>query len=161
MIQIKNGKFQKNGLAFSPPDGYCFESRPDVEMQDGMVFFSEDGTKMIRYLFLISDEKAGTALHHLFQKDFLGYVPYRLLLPASPIFLGGFVGFYAFYEGEISEDGSATQYFELRIDLTGCDEGFAQFSLRVCDENADIVSFVQTDEFQSIINGISSANETV
>ena len=159
MILIKNGKLQKDGLAFSLPENYYYESVTESIPDDGMEFFSEDQSKRLNYDFLVSRGKSGNSMDHLFAKDILGYVSYHKLTPISPIIFNGLFGHYVFYKGTASEEEPATQYFEIHFDLGESEEGYLLFSLRVTDYEGDVINYVQSDEFQRILSGISRADE--
>lgn len=158
MIQIKNGKFQKDGISFSLPENYYFESMTETTHENGMEFFSEDETKRLNFDFLVSREKSAGSMDHLFERDFLGYVSYHKLTPISPIIYNGLFGHYVFYKGTDSEGEPATEYFEIHFDLGESEEGYLLFALRVTDFDRDIINYVRSDEFQRIMQGISKTD---
>ena len=63
------------------------------------------------------------------------------------------------YKGSDSPDEPTTQYYEIHFDLGECEDGSLLFALRVNDFDGDIASYVQSDEFQRILSGISRADE--
>ena len=159
MIKIVNGKFQKHGLSFSPPDGYYYESNPETIHEDGIVFVSEDGSKTLNFDFLICRYKSCNSLDHLFERDFLGYINFNRLTAITPILFNGLLGHHVLYKGSDSPDEPATQYYEIHFDLGECEDGNILFALRVNDFEGDIVNYVQSDEFQRILFGVSKTEE--
>lgn len=155
MIQIKNGKFQKDGLAFSLPENYYFESMTETSHENGMEFFSKDESKQLNFDFLVSREKSAKSMNHLFERDCLEYVSYHKLTPISPIIYNGLFGHYVFYKGTDLEDEPATEYFEIHFDLGESEEGYLLFALCVTDYDRGIINYVRSDEFQKIMQGIS------
>jgi len=159
MIPIKNGKLQKHGVAFSLPEGFCYNSDPECVHENGIEFVSEDENKVLDYDFLTSEEKSFDALNVLFKEDFLGYHNFRKLTPITPILFNGLLGHHVLYKGDDSPDEPATQYYELNIDLCECEDGYLLFSLRINVLDGDIMSYVETDEFKRLLANISTVEE--
>ena len=159
MIKIVNGKFQKHGLSFSTPEGYYYESNPETIHEDGIVFVSEDGSKTLNFDFLICRYKSCNSLDHLFERDFLGYINFNRLTPITPIIFNGLLGHHVLYKGSDSPDEPTTQYYEIHFDLGECEDCNLLFALRVNYFEGDIVSYVQSEEFQRILAGISKTAE--
>ena len=159
MIPIKNGKFQKHGVAFALPEGFCYNSDPDCVHEDGIEFVSKDESKVLNYDFLTSEEKSYDALNVLFKEDFLGFYNFHMLTPITPILLNGLFGHHVLYKSSDSPDEPSNQYYELNLDLGECEEGYLMFSLRINDLEGDIMSYVESDEFKQIFSVISRVDE--
>ena len=103
--------------------------------------------------------KSCNSLDHLFDRDFLGYINFKRLTAITPIIFNGLIGHHVLYKGSDSPDEATTQYYEIHFDLGECEDGNLLFAHRVNDFEGDIVNYVQSDEFQRILSGISKTDE--
>lgn len=154
MIQIKNGRLQKYGLAFALPEGFFLETQTEVGQEDGLEFWSEDEALQMHIDFFCDDENSEETLKSWFLPDpVTGAFNYVLLEPISPVSLDGISGYTAIYRS--SDDGEKhEEYYELRLDLGKTEDGYLQFAIVLQVHKGNVYDVVNSSLFRNILKNI-------